>query len=52
MTKMIKTKMIMANMAETDQGDLVWRHQYELHIYCDEDDGDDYDGEDNNGMMM
>ena len=35
-----------------DQSGLVWRHQYELHIYCDEDDGDDYDGEDNNGMMM
>ena len=33
MTMMIKTKMMMmAKVAETDQSDLVWRHQYELHI--------------------
>ena len=32
-TKMVKTKMMMmAKMPETDQSDLVWRHQYELHI--------------------
>ena len=32
-TKMMNTKMMMiAKTAGTDQSDLVWRHQYELHI--------------------